>query len=136
VSGVDRPGGGGPVPVRDLLKQLSGEAADARRSEPEAGPGSTDGEEVGQGAAPAASALEFEMGDESWVLRPAGVGAYGTGQRGAARLLAVHFYRAAEPDIPVREALMAAGAFGALRAEDAADLFGRATPIELNRGGS
>jgi hypothetical protein len=80
--------------------------------------------------------VEFEMDDEEWVARVAGRGAYGTGGRGRARLLAVHFIRAADPERPVREALIPAGVFSALRASELRELYKRATPIELDRDGS
>ncbi|NIP77858.1 MAG: hypothetical protein GWM90_01100 [Gemmatimonadetes bacterium] len=42
----------------------------------------------------------------------------------------MHFYREAEPDVPVREALVPAGAFPHLGPEELRVLFERATPIE------
>ena len=76
----------------------------------------------------------FEREGETWCARPSGAGAYGTGARGQARLVAVHFFRGEEPDTPVREALVAAGAFPHLRPEELRALCDRATPIDLDRG--
>ena len=115
------PGGGdpdrgdvGPVPVRDLMKQMTPE------------PGAPAAEEEPRWDRPDRA---FEVGGEEWLARSAGAGAYGTGRRGAARLLAVHFCRASEPDAPVREALVPAGVFPHLRPEELSALFERATPI-------
>lgn len=112
----------GPVPVRDLMRTLSPRAEpDPEPEEREAGP----------------DALErgFTREGEAWVVRPAGEGLYGTGRTGTARLVAIHFFRERDPDTPVREALVAAGAFPALRPEELEALFERATPIEADRGG-
>jgi hypothetical protein len=104
----------GPVPVRDLLGQR---------------------EAAGSPDADAAASLErrFEVAGEEWVARPAGAGCYGTGRRGVARLLAVHFYRADASGDPVREALIPAAAFGELRAEEWLEVWSGATPIEPAR---
>lgn len=106
---------GGPVPVRDLMKQMAPE------SEAEGEP-RWDGIEQG-----------FENEDGEWVVRAAGTGALGTGQRGIARVMAVHFYRRDDPETPVREALVPAGRFPDLRPEELGELYERATPIELER---
>lgn len=111
----DKTQGDGPVPVRDLMKQMV--------SRPEA-----EGEPRWEG-----TELTFDRGEESWLVRAAGAGAYGTGSRGQARLVAVHFFREDDPETPVREALVAAGAFPHLRPEELRTLFDRATPIELDR---
>lgn len=115
MSEEEKAGGGGPVPVRELMKQ--------RVSQPEA-----EGEPRWEGVEHA-----FERNHEEWVVRAAGAGAYGTGPRGRARLVAVHFYRAEAPDEPVREALVGAGRFPHLRPEELRTLFDRATPIEVDR---
>lgn len=107
--------GDGPVPVRDLMKQMV--------SRPEA-----EGEPRWEGPE-----HTFEMEDETWAARAAGAGAYGTGTSGRARLVAVHFYREDAPDTPVREALVAAGVFEHLRPEELRRLYDQATPIELDR---
>ena len=104
----------GPVPVRHLMRQLAGEPEAEREPEPE-----RDGPERG-----------FRIDDEEWVVRPAGEGLYGTGRTGTARLLAIHFYRSADPETPVREALVPAGVFPDLRPEELRELFERATPIQ------
>lgn len=108
-------GGDGPVPVRDLMKQMV--------SRPEA-----EGEPRWEG-----TEHVFEGPDETWTARTAGAGAYGTGVRGRARLVAVHFFRESDPDTPVREALVPAGVFPHLRPDELRTLLERATPIELDR---
>lgn len=110
---------GGPVPVRDLMKVMrsQGDGAAGAEGEPR-----WDGQEQG-----------FEMDGEEWWARSAGAGAYGTGRSGLARLVAVHFYRAADPSVPVREALIPAGAFRGMSAEELRVAFERATPIEQER---
>jgi hypothetical protein len=42
-----------------------------------------------------------------WIARLTGSGAGGTGSLGLAPLLALRFYRTSEPELPVREALVA-----------------------------
>lgn len=113
------PGPAGPVPVRDLMKRMT--------PEPEAAPGAE--------ADPRWDRMErtFQAGDETWVVRSAGAGAYGTGRLGTARLVAVHFFRESAPDAPVREALLPAGVFPDLGATELRELFDRATPIDLER---
>jgi hypothetical protein len=129
VSEADRPGDGGPVPARDLLRHLQ-EPASA--GDPEgAADAPPDGDRGTTSAVP--TSLTFEMDGDAWILRPAGAGVYGTGRRGAARLLAVHFFRASDPGRPVREALVPAGEFGTWGDQALVELFERATPIELER---
>lgn len=112
------PSAPGPVPVRDLM----------RPSPPESEP--REGE---AGPRPVVIEREFEREDGLWIARNAGAGAYGTGRLGTARLVAVHFYHEDDPEVPVREALVAAGRFPQLGAEELSELFERATPIELDR---
>lgn len=109
----ERESGSGPVPVRDLMRTLSPEP------EAEGEPGWERDERT------------FELEGATWTVRAAGAGCYGTGEPGAARLLAVHFFAGDAPDRPVREALIPAGVFPHLREEELRTLFGRATPIEL-----
>lgn len=111
----EKQGGEGPVPVRDLMKQMV--------SQPEA-----EGEPRWEGAEHA-----FERDGEAWLVRTAGAGAYGTGARGRARLMAVHFYREDAPETPVREALVPAGVYPHLLPEELRALYDRATPIEQDR---
>ncbi len=108
---------GGPVPVRDLMKTM--------RPDVEAGPEGEPGWDRPE--------RTFEHDGETWLARAVGAGAYGTGRIGRARLMAVHFCRASDPDRPMREALVAAGTFPGLRAEELHELFVRATPIEVER---
>lgn len=112
------PAAPGPVPVRDLMRPST--------------PGSDTGEAAG-GPPPVVIEREFEREDGLWIARNAGAGAYGTGRLGTARLVAVHFYHVDDPQVPVREALVAAGRFPHLGAEELGELFERATPIELDR---
>lgn len=109
----ERESGRGPVPVRDLMRTLS--------PEPQA-----EGEPGWEG-----DERTFELEGATWIVRAAGAGCYGTGELGAARLLAVHFFADDAPDRPVREALIPAGVFPDLGEEELRTLFGRATPIEL-----
>lgn len=111
---------GGPVPVRDLMKQMTPEA---ELPEVEGEP-RWDGMERG-----------FERDGEAWVVRTAGAGMYGTGRKGTARLMALHFCREAEADTPVREALVPAAVVPHLRADELRVLFERATPIDATEAG-
>lgn len=111
----EKKGGSGPVPVRDLMKRMA--------SQPE-----VEGEPRWEG-----TEHTFELDDALWTARTAGAGAYGTGSRGRARLVAVHFYREDDPETPVREALVAAGRFPHLRSEELRRLFEGATPIDPER---
>lgn len=111
----ERQPGSGPVPVRDLMRKAS------PRPEAEGEPRWESDERT------------FELEGARWTVRSAGAGSYGTGRLGAARLLAVHFFREDEPELPVREALLPAGAFPNLREEELRALFQAATPIEVGR---
>lgn len=106
--------GTGPVPVRDLMNVPSTEPEVEAEGEPR-----WEGDEQ-----------RFDLDGEAWTVRTAGAGSYGTGGVGAARLLAVHFYRAADPERPVREALVPAARFVDLWPDELRTLFRRATPIQ------
>ena len=82
-------------------------------------------------AAPAEPPIEagFEADGEKWIARPAGVGSYGTGITARASILAIHFFRYAEPDRPVREVLTSTGRFDALYDEELRDLLARSRPV-------
>lgn len=114
MSGEPGTGGApGPVPVRDVMQ---------RQPEPEpAGEPQWEGDE-----------LSFEMDGAEWRVKTAGAGSMGTGTRGIARVVAVHFFREDEPEKPVREALLPAGSFPNLREPELRALFQRATPIVLD----
>jgi hypothetical protein len=64
-----------------------------------------------------------------WVVWPSGTSAYGTGTCGPAALEAVHFARAEAPDLPLYEALLAAGRFFGLYDEELITLLEGATKI-------
>lgn len=108
----EREPGSGPLSVRDLMRR----SAPAPQAE---GEPRWEGDE-----------RVFEMEGAAWAVRATGAGSYGTGGLGAARLLAVHFFREEEPDVPVREALIPAGVFPGLADEELRALFERATPID------
>ena len=78
---------------------------------------------------PSAEELPFEVSGESWVARLGGKGACGTGSYGLGLVEAVHFFRAAAPDRPVREALLARGRFAHLYPAELVTLWSQATPI-------
>jgi hypothetical protein len=123
----------GPVPVRDLLKQTGDASAPAEAEAP--APAGPDRPED-SGAAPAeaqSGGRTFEVDGETWLARAAGVGLYGTGRLGSARLVAVHFFRASEPAEPVREALVPASDFWRLQPAELRVVCERATPIEVQR---
>ncbi|HEX6306843.1 MAG TPA: hypothetical protein VFZ69_01580 [Longimicrobiales bacterium] len=65
-----------------------------------------------------------------WIARVGGKAAYGTGSYGLALVEAVHFCDAADPDRPLREALLAHGEFDALFDSELIRLLGSARPIE------
>jgi hypothetical protein len=117
------------VPVRDLLRQAQEGATPAEPASPPERAGTA---ESGPAAAPPLE-RSFEVAGEEWLARPAGIGLYGTGRPGSARLMAVHFFRASDPEEPVREALVPAGEFASLVASELSDRFERATPIEPER---
>jgi hypothetical protein len=71
----------------------------------------------------------FSMDGEEWLAWASGGGAYGTGNRGLGNVTAVHFARATAPDIPVLEALLAAGQFEDLFDAELIRLFGTARTI-------
>jgi hypothetical protein len=129
----------GPVPVRDLLKQLGQDSqADGEAVAPEEVPTRIEEAptEDREAEAPddrsgSATGTVFGLDGHEWVARVAGMGCYGTGRRGMALLQAVHFYRADEPDRPVREALLPAAQLQHLGPEELRAVFGRATPIEV-----
>ena len=115
----------GPVPVREVMKTPGSGSAIGGSGAP--------GETGEPGAVAEDVTREFDREDGPWLARKAGSGAYGTGRLGTARLVAVHFCRGEDPGTPVREALIPAGAFADLAAEELRDLFDRATPVELDR---
>lgn len=113
--------GGGPVPVRDLMKIPRADSAADSAAEPEGEPRWERQDR------------EFEAEGVRWIARTAGSGAYGTGNLGTARVLAIHFYRAGESD-PAREALVPASAFPGLHDDELAAVLQRATPIVVDQG--
>jgi hypothetical protein len=73
--------------------------------------------------------LTFDAAGESWLARLGGKGACGTGSYGLGLVEAVHFFRAAAPGKPVREALLARGRFTHLYPAELVSLWAQATPI-------
>ena len=71
----------------------------------------------------------IEVEGEKWIARPAGVGSYGTGITARASVMAIHFFRFAEPGHAVREVLTSTGDFAALYDEELLELFRRSRPI-------
>jgi hypothetical protein len=124
----------GPVPVRDLLKQTGEGPGGSGATPPDAAADDREPDAAGLPEPEAESGPRaFRMGDETWLARPAGEGLYGTGRLGSARLAAVHFFRASEPERPVREALVSASAFRRLEGTELRALYEHATPIEVER---
>lgn len=82
---------------------------------------------------PAAPAHRFEHEGREWLARIAGEGAYGTGDRGRAYVIAVHFCPVDDDAHPVREALIPAARFDGLDEEELRTIFQRATPIETDQ---
>ena len=80
---------------------------------------------------PVVSPLEagIEVAGEKWIVRPAGVGSYGTGITARASVLALHFFRFTAPDRAVREVLTSTRDFASLYDEELAELFHRSRPI-------
>ncbi|MEJ2218509.1 MAG: hypothetical protein P8099_18090 [Gemmatimonadota bacterium] len=108
----------GPVPVRASMGAASS-------TEPETEP-------AGQGAQPA-EVKRFRHGEEEWLARVAGESAYGTGERGAAYLVAVHFFRASDDATPLKEALIPAARFHGLAEPELRKLLDKAVKIDLDR---
>lgn len=79
--------------------------------------------------------IPFEFEGEPWLARAAGKGAGGTGSYGLAMVEAVHFCRAAEPVVPLYEALVAAGTLAGMFPDELCALLRQArrivTPDEL-----
>lgn len=75
------------------------------------------------------SERQFEHEGRSWIARPAGKGACGTGSYGLGLVEAVHFFDAAEPARPLREALVARGGFDGLFDSELVRLLATACPI-------
>ena len=64
-----------------------------------------------------------------WRVWPSGGGAYGTGPCGLGNVEAVHFATADAPDVPVYEALIAAGRFDCLFDDEIVDVFRKARRV-------
>jgi hypothetical protein len=89
--------------------------------------------ETDQPERPAAPAHRFEHRGREWLARIAGEGAYGTGGRGRAYVVAIHFCPVQDDGNPVREALIPAARFDGLDEEELRTIFDRATPIETDQ---
>lgn len=79
-----------------------------------------------------APAHRFQHEGVEWLVRVVGEGAYGTGDRGRAYVVAIHFFAADDDAQPVREALIPAARFDGLDAAELRTLYDRATPIEVD----
>ncbi|MEJ2677738.1 MAG: hypothetical protein P8174_01530 [Gemmatimonadota bacterium] len=110
--------GDGPVPVRASMSPDS-PATDAPVEPPS--------------SAESRSVKRFRHGDEEWLARIAGESAYGTGGRGLAYLVAVHFLRAADAGTPLKETLIPAARFHGLAEPELQKLLDEAVPIDLDR---
>ena len=75
-------------------------------------------------------ARQFEHEGRKWIARMAGKGAFGTGSYGLGLVEAIHFCTADEPDVPLREALIARGVFESLYDAELTGLLKTARPIE------
>jgi len=71
----------------------------------------------------------FTHEGRSWLARLSGKGACGTGSYGLALVEAVHFFDPAEPDRPLREALMPCCDFEALFEAELIRLLAQSRPI-------
>lgn len=71
----------------------------------------------------------FTADGETWVAWVAGKGAWGSGAFGLGMVDALHFARAATPERPEREALLARGRFVGLYDEELCTLLAGATPV-------
>jgi len=71
----------------------------------------------------------FRCDDLEWVAWSSGTGAYGTGVWGLGNVEAIHFARADAADVPVFEALVAAGGFDGLFDEELLRIFREARPV-------
>jgi hypothetical protein len=76
-----------------------------------------------------ASDRRFEHGGRAWLARLAGKGACGTGSYGLGLVEAIHFHDAADPNRPLREALLARGRFESLFDDELVRLLTDAVPI-------
>jgi hypothetical protein len=110
--------GEGPLPVR---ASMGAEAPATDAPEAEASPSRPK------------SVKRFRHGDEEWLARIAGESAYGTGGRGMAYLVALHFLRASDDTTPVKETLIPAARFEGLVEPELQKLLDRAVPIDLDR---
>lgn len=72
---------------------------------------------------------QFVHEGRTWIARPAGKGACGTGSYGLGLVEAVHFLDAADRARPLREALVARGGFDALFDVELVHLLRTARPI-------
>jgi len=77
-----------------------------------------------------ADARRLEDEGIEWLIWVAGRGLGGTGERGLARVEAIHFAHADRPDRPLLEALIGHGRFEGLYPEELRRLRARARPIE------
>jgi hypothetical protein len=81
-----------------------------------------------------AAERSFTAAGEAWLVRPAGLGTAGSGRSCGAVIAAVHFFRAGEPERPLREALLPVGQLSGLYEEELLELWSRAKEIVLPEG--
>lgn len=73
----------------------------------------------------------FLMDGEAWIARQVGEASVGSSALGAASIVTIRFYRAAEPDRPQREALLPRGRFEMLYDEELRALFHAARRLDV-----
>lgn len=78
---------------------------------------------------PGEEGRRFTVDGETWIARVAGRAGVGTTGPVAGVIAVVHFFRAEEPDAPVRQAYLVASRFEALYEEELLELFRSAKPI-------
>lgn len=78
---------------------------------------------------PGAEGRRFTVDGEAWIAQVAGRAGVGTTGPVVGAIAVVHFFRAEEPDTPVRQAYLAASRFEALYEAELLELFHSAKPI-------
>ncbi len=120
--------GEAPLPVRASMAAET--PADVPRPDV-ADATAAEGADVAPGREPPVK--RFRHGEEEWLARIAGQSAYGTGGRGMAYLVAVHFLRAVDDTTPLKEVLIPAARFRGLSEPELQTLLDEAVTIDLER---